>query len=71
MFENRIEYPVIPAAQKQKELHLSEIIQKNRVNGSCSSGRVSLRKLLIQRTMARHGFTEEQALALILAFGGS
>jgi hypothetical protein len=25
---------------------------------------------LVRRTMARHGFTEEQALALILAFGG-
>ena len=71
MFESRSDYPAIPAAQKPKELHLSEIIQKSRADGSYCSGQSSLRELLVQRTMARHGFTEEQALALILAFGGS
>ena len=58
-------------AQKPKEQSISEIIQKSRADGSCSPGRVNLRDLLVQRTMARHGFTEEQALAVILAFGGS
>ena len=52
---------------KPKERNLSEMIQSSRAEGS---GQVDLRKLLVQRTMARHDFTEEQALAVILAFGG-
>lgn len=58
-------------AKKPKEESLSEIVQQSRADGSCRSGLVNLRSLLVQRTMARHGFTEEQALAVILAFGGS
>ena len=58
-------------AKKPKEESLSEIVQQSRANGSCRSGLVNLRSLLVQRTMARHGFTGEQALAIILAFGGS
>ena len=57
--------------KKPKEQSISEIIQNNRADESCGAGQVNLRDLLIQRTMARHGFTEEQALAVILAFGGS
>ncbi|MFT4613000.1 MAG: hypothetical protein ACI9NT_000133 [Bacteroidia bacterium] len=60
----------VPTAHKPKEQNISEIMQKSRNDGSHSSGHVDLRHLLVQRTMARHGFTEEQALALILAFGG-
>ena len=58
-------------AKKPKEESLSEIVQQSRADDSCRSGPVNLRSLLVQRTMARYGFTEEQALAVILAFGGS
>jgi len=58
-------------AKKPKEESLSEIVQQSRADDSCRSGLVNLRSLLVQRTMARYGFTEEQALAVILAFGGS
>jgi len=71
MSDKKIEYPDTPAVPKPKEQNMSEIIQKGRADGSFSSGRVNLRDLLVQRTMARHGFTKEQALAFILAFGGS
>tara|TARA_R110001592_G_scaffold363396_2_gene687709 strand:+ start:134380 stop:134616 length:237 start_codon:yes stop_codon:yes gene_type:complete len=71
MSDEKSEYLPSTKAQKPKEENISEIIQKSRADGSCSSGRVNLRDLLVQRTMARHGFTEEQALAVILAFGGS
>ena len=71
MSDEKSEYRYNSTAQKQKEESISEIIQKTRADGSSSAGQVNLRDLLVQRTMARHGFTEEQALALILAFGGS
>lgn len=71
MSDKKGEYLYNATAQKPKELNISEIIQKSRADGSCISGRVNLRKLLVERTMARHGFTEEQALAVILPFGGS
>ena len=58
------------AAKKPRELSISEIMQERRTDGTCSPGPLDLRDLLVQRTMARHGFTEEQALAVILAFGG-
>jgi len=69
MFDKKSEYPLSPTANKPKEQNISEIVQKNRGDSTCSSDRVDLRDLLIQRTMAKHEFTEEQALALILAFG--
>lgn len=71
MSDKKGEYLYNATAQKPKELNISEIIQQSRADGSCISGRVNLRKLLVERTMARHGFTEEQALAVILPFGGS
>ena len=71
MSDKKGEYLYNATTQKPKELNISEIIQKSRADGSCISGRVNLRKLLVERTMARHGFTEEQALAVILPFGGS
>lgn len=54
---------------KPKELTVSEMIHKN---GAAipKPGLGDLRAYLVRRTMARHGFTEEQALAVILAFGG-
>jgi hypothetical protein len=54
---------------KPKELTVSEMIHKNGA-GSPKPVSEDLRAYLVQRTMARHGFTEEQALAAILAFGG-
>jgi hypothetical protein len=54
---------------KPKELTLSDMIHKNGAT-SPKSGTGDLRAYLVQRTMVRHGFTEEQALAVILAFGG-
>ena len=68
MSDQKSEYPLSSTANKPKEQNISEIVQKNRADGSCSSDRVDLRDLLIKRTMAKHEFTEEQALALILAF---
>ena len=59
-----------PAPYKAKEQNISEIMQASRADVSRSPVRVDIRGLLVQRTMARHGFTEKQALALILAFGG-
>ena len=70
MSDKESEYPWSSTAHKPKEQNISEIMQKNRADSSCSSYRVDLRDLLVQRTMAKHKFTEEQALALILAFGG-
>jgi hypothetical protein len=69
MTDKKSEYPLNTAANKPKEQNISEIVQKNRADSSCSSDRVDLRDLLVKRTMAKHEFTEEQALALILAFG--
>jgi hypothetical protein len=70
MFDKKNEYPWNSGARKPKEQSISQIIQKSREDGSCGTDRVNLRDLLVQRTMARHGFTEEQAMALILAFAG-
>jgi hypothetical protein len=55
------------APPKPKDLTVSDMIHKNR---AASPEPGDLRAYMVQRTMARHGFTEEQALALILAFGG-
>jgi hypothetical protein len=70
MSEKNPEYPWSSRVHKPKEQSISQIIQKRWEDGSRDTDRVDLRDLLVQRTMARHGFTEEQALALILAFGG-
>ena len=53
---------------KRKELTVSDMIHKNGA-ASPKPEPGDLRAYLVQRVMARHGFTEEQALALILAFG--
>ena len=55
---------------KTKELNISEILRKSMTDDSHTLGRVNLRDVLVQRTMDRHEITKEQALALILAFGG-
>lgn len=68
MSEETSENPLRSTVHKPKELNISEMVQKNRAYGCHSPDRVDLRDLLVQRTMARHEFTEEQALALILAF---
>lgn len=53
--------------RKPKPLTLSEMIQKRRDEGrEYIAG--ELRECLVQREMARHKITEEQALAEILAF---
>ena len=70
MSDKQSEYSWNSTAQKTKEQNISEIMQKSRAEGSCSTGQMDLRDLLVRRTMAKHGFTKEQALALILAFGG-
>lgn len=70
MSDEKTEYPWNATSRKPKEQNISEIVQKVRADGSLSPARVDLREVLVQRTMASHGFTEEQALALILAFGG-
>jgi hypothetical protein len=54
---------------KPKELTVSDMIHKNGAT-SPKPGPGELRAYLVQRTMARHEFSEEQALAVILAFGG-
>ena len=68
MSDEKSGIPWNPIERKPKEQNLSEIMQKSMMDGDCSPGRVDLRGLLVERTMARHGFTEEQALAEILAF---
>ena len=57
------------APPKPKDLTVSEMIHKNGA-ASPKPEPGDLRAYMVQRTMARHGFTEEQALAEILAFGG-
>jgi hypothetical protein len=69
MSDSENEYSWSRTAQKTKEQNISQLIQKGRADESCGADPVDLRKLLIERTMDRHGFTEQQALALILAFG--
>ena len=57
------------APPKPKDLTVSDMIHKNgTADPEPAPG--NLRAYLVQRTMARHEFSEEQALALILAFGG-
>jgi hypothetical protein len=55
--------------RKPKELTVCDMIQQNEAAGP-KPGPGDLRAYLVQRTMAKHRFTEEQALAVILAFGG-
>ena len=57
------------ALRKPKELTVCDMIHQNGAAGP-KPGPGDLRAYLVQRTMAKHGFTEEQALAVILAFGG-
>jgi hypothetical protein len=70
MFDQQSKYPWNPAAKKAKDQSISQVIQKSREDGSSGSDGVDLRNLLVQRTMLRHGLTEEQAIALISSFGG-
>lgn len=67
MIDNTLEYRSTAAASKPKDLTVSEMIHKKEVNTPYHPG--DLRDYLVQRTMTRHGLTEEQALAEILAFG--
>ena len=53
--------------RKRKVPTLSEMIQNRRDEGRPYTAG-ELRACLVQREMARHQFTEEQALAEILAF---
>ena len=68
MTDKEMEYRWATAASKPKTLTVSEMIQNQRAGISNNPG--DLRVYLVHRVMARHGFTEEQALAEILAFGG-
>jgi len=68
MIEKEMEHRWATAASKPKTLTVSEMIQNQKAGISYKPG--DLRAYLVQRVMARHGFTEEQALALILAFVG-
>lgn len=68
MTNNKMEYPWVSPAPKPKDLTISEMIHKKEAGSPYHSG--DLRDYLVQRAMARHGFTREQALAEILAFGG-
>lgn len=54
---------------KTRELTVSDMIHKNSIS-SASPVPGELRDYLVKRTMEKHSFTREQALALILAFGG-
>ena len=67
MTDKKMEYQWGTAAPKPKDLTISEMIHKKEAGSPYNPG--GLRDYLVRRTMARHGFTEEQALALILAFG--
>ena len=67
MTEKEMEYRWGATASKPKELTVSEMIHKKEANTPYHPG--DLRDYLVQRTMTRHDFTEEQALAEILAFG--
>lgn len=57
------------ALPKPKDLTVSDMIHKIGAAGPKPEPG-DLRAYLVRRTMARHGFSEEQALMLILAFGG-
>ncbi|HDY82738.1 MAG: hypothetical protein DRQ65_08380 [Gammaproteobacteria bacterium] len=69
MTDKKMEYRWGTSPPKPKELTVSEMIHKNGA-ANPKPGPGDLRAYLVQRTIARHGFTEEQALAVILAFGG-
>ena len=69
MTDRKIETQWGTAPPKPKDLTVSDMIHKNGV-ANPKPGPGHLRVYMVQRTMARHEFTEEQALALILAFGG-
>lgn len=56
------------APPKPKDLTVSDMIHKIGTAG-LKPEPGDLRAYLVRRTMARHGFSEEQALMLILAFG--
>jgi len=68
MTDKKMEYRWGTAAPKPKDLTISEMIHKKVAGSPYNPG--DLRDYLVRRTMARHGFTKEQALAVILAFGG-
>lgn len=55
-------------AAKPKAMTVSEMIHTREAGIPYNPG--ELRDYLVKRVMARHEFTEEQALAVILAFGG-
>ena len=57
------------APPKPKDLTVSDMIHKIGAAG-LKPEPGDLRAYLVRRTMARHGFSSEQALMLILAFGG-
>ena len=67
MTDTVVEPPLGVPARLPKELTISEIIHDNREAGTPYVPG-DLRARLVKREMARHGFTEEQALAEILAF---
>jgi hypothetical protein len=69
MTYSKMEFPGDTSPPKLKELTVSEMIHKN-LTASPKPGPGDLRAYLVQRTMSRHRITEEQALAVILAFGG-
>ena len=68
MTDKGIEHRWATAATKPKAMTVSEMIHNQEAGIPYKPG--ELREYLVQRVMARHGFTEEQALAVILAFGG-
>ena len=67
MTDKEMEYRRVTAARKPKDLTIHEMIHNQEAGSPYNPG--DLRDYLVQRVMARHGFTEEQALAEILAFG--
>lgn len=69
MTDRKMESQWGTTSPKPKDLTISDMIQKNGA-ASHKSEPGDLRAYMVKRTMARHGFTEEQALALILGFGG-
>ncbi len=68
MTDKEMEYRWATAASKPKAMTVSEMIHNREAGIPYNPG--DLRDYLVKRVMARHGFTEEQALAAILAFGG-
>jgi hypothetical protein len=68
MTDKEMEHRWAPVVREAKAMTVSEMIHNHEVGIPYNPG--SLRGYLIQRAMERHGFTEEQALAEILAFGG-